>query len=158
MNSPQRAEEQLTKRHLAELREGSGLTDETIVRAGIYSTYEPQIIRGYLNWRSGGGELGCCLAIPYPDLSGNINGFARLKPDNPRRGEGGKTVKYEQPIGIPPRAYFDTGGGRGGQDARSTARRHRRRKEGPRLRPGRLPLRRPWRRVELAEEADGQSE
>lgn len=46
------------------------------------------------------------LVFPYCDLEGRYNGFARTRPHKPRKDSKGKVVKYEQPKGTPPRAYF----------------------------------------------------
>lgn len=70
---------------LKKLRE-SGLTDTTIRE-------------NQLRTRDGALEL------LYRDLSGETNCFARTRPHNPRYKDG-KPVKYEQPKGSPPRAYF----------------------------------------------------
>lgn len=53
----------LTSGHLEDLRR-SGLTDETITRAGIYSATEAGI-RDVLHYAAGPG-----MVIPYPDLNG----------------------------------------------------------------------------------------
>lgn len=46
------------------------------------------------------------LVIPYRDLEGKVNGFARVRPHMARKGKNGKPIKYEQPKGEPLRAYF----------------------------------------------------
>ncbi|QDT39231.1 DUF3854 domain-containing protein [Stratiformator vulcanicus] len=46
------------------------------------------------------------LVFPYPNLNGEFNDFSRKKPHNPRVTDSGKIIKYEQPAGSPPRAYF----------------------------------------------------
>jgi putative DNA primase/helicase len=103
-------------RDLAGLRE-SGLTDETIRENGIYtvggSTKEDWIkLATILNqlperppkeipWFCRGGGL----VFPYRDLDGTPNDFVRVRPHEPRTRDG-RPVKYEQPAGVPPRAYF----------------------------------------------------
>lgn len=92
----------LDPRHLAELR-ASGLSDETIAAARIYSATAGQVTEllgcRYRNYDLNG------MAFPYPDVDGNLNGYARVKPDRPRDRDG-KSVKYESPLGRPSRAYF----------------------------------------------------
>ncbi len=46
------------------------------------------------------------LVFPYRDLDGTVNCFARRRPHDPRLDKDGKPIKYEQPAGIPSRAYF----------------------------------------------------
>src|SRR5262245_57908238 len=45
------------------------------------------------------------LVIPYRDLDGKVNGFARRRPHDPPIIDG-KPAKYLQPTGSPLRAYF----------------------------------------------------
>jgi hypothetical protein len=102
-NDPQSV---LTPRHLAGLRD-SGLSDQTIAEEGFHSEVEVSRIRKLLNWKKYGVDLGPCLVIPFRDLAtGELNCFARLKPDRPRRSRDGKgVVKYEQPVGATNRIY-----------------------------------------------------
>ena len=97
----------LLPQHLADLRR-SGLSDETIAAAGLYSIDDPQEAARILSWGRPAEWLEACLVYPFPDVQGRMSGFARLKPDQPRA-ERGKAVKYEQPRGAPPRAYFPPG-------------------------------------------------
>ena len=60
----------------------------------------PTTIRKMLRWDAP-GSIGPCLGIPFPDASGQYNGYARLKPDNPRCDKQGKSVRYESPRGKP---------------------------------------------------------
>src|SRR5262249_51762667 len=60
--------------HRAELR-ASGLTDETIARAGLYSAPERQV-RDLLGYGAGPG-----LVFPYPALNGSAGEYARVKLD-----------------------------------------------------------------------------
>ncbi|MGI6417128.1 MAG: DUF3854 domain-containing protein [Thermoguttaceae bacterium] len=95
----------LSAHHLADLR-GSGLSDETITRAGLRTITDPLEIGRVLGWGKPVSTLGPCLYIPFPDpLTGKPNGFARLKPTRQRPGGG----KYEQPKGAGLRAYFTPG-------------------------------------------------
>lgn len=83
----------------------SGLTDETI-RANLLRTECDSVtLAGILNWTA--GSLSCAggLVIPYRNLAGKVNCFARVRPHRPRI-QDGKPIKYEQPVGEPPRAYF----------------------------------------------------
>lgn len=113
----------LSSKHLADLRM-SGLSDETIAAAGLYTEAEGDQVRDLLGgWLSvkNARKLGACLAFPYfgpagepmayADKDGRSHTFVRLKPDNPRdnKKEKGKKIKYEGPVGTPTRAYFPPG-------------------------------------------------
>lgn len=98
----------LSLAHLAHLRE-SGLTDETIAAAGIYSIYSPRDLAaaiGHRSWPQGGGGV----ATPYfrPSLADPV--LVRVRPDHPRvetRPDGRKRpVKYEHPLGVPLGVYY----------------------------------------------------
>jgi hypothetical protein len=92
--------------HLDDLRR-SGLTDETIVACRFFSVADPSTIARCLGWKPPADSLGPCLAIPFPDLKGDFNGYVRLKPDRPRKIKtDGKFAKYESPRGKGNRAYF----------------------------------------------------
>ena len=100
----------LLPEHLVDLR-NSGLSDETIRAARIYSETDPKKIRLALRWRRPADCLGHCLAFPFPDLDGRLNGFVRFKPNNPRtevKKDGTfRLIKYENPMGTGIiRAYF----------------------------------------------------
>ncbi|MEO0069700.1 MAG: hypothetical protein ABIK18_02770, partial [candidate division WOR-3 bacterium] len=88
----------LDPRHLEDLRR-SGLTDETIRAAGIY-TVQPDEIRKKL----GGGDAGVvsAYAIPYP----GCEGFERYRLFYE---EGQTGPKYRQPPGTPNRLYVPPG-------------------------------------------------
>jgi putative DNA primase/helicase len=99
----------LLPQHLADLRK-SGLTDETIAACRFRSVADETEAGRILNWRGPARGLGPFLAIPFFDLDGKSNCFIRLKPDRPRASKkGGKTVKYESPVGKSNRAYFPPG-------------------------------------------------
>jgi putative DNA primase/helicase len=99
----------LLPRHLDDLRK-SGLTDETIAACGFRSLQAPQRIQQVLRWQRYKGELGDCLLIPFPDANGKPTGYARLKPDRPRKGrEDGKPIKYESPKGVSNLPFFPPG-------------------------------------------------
>lgn len=79
--------------HLAQLRK-SGLTDETVTLAGLYSEAKSKPIAEILNWRwsNGGG-----LIFPFRDYDSRKQVAARVKPDSPRlREPKKKPIKYEQ--------------------------------------------------------------
>lgn len=86
------------RKHLHE----SGLTDETIDIAGIYSATDPLEAGCLLNW-SGPGRVPS-IVFPQFDRDGKVCGHI-LRPDAPRERDG-KTVKYETPVDSEPRLYF----------------------------------------------------
>lgn len=92
--------------HRAELH-ASGLTDETIERAGIYSEADQRKLQHLLGWAKPPKKMGAAIVFPYHAPDGT-NGYARLKPDNKRKREG-KPVKYESPKGRPNEVYFPPG-------------------------------------------------
>jgi len=87
--------------HLADLRR-SGLSDETIRDARIYSEWDGRKIAELLHWRGDAKQLGASCIYPYKQLDGAFNCYARVRPDRPRANGG----KYEAPLGIGNRAYF----------------------------------------------------
>lgn len=102
----------LLENHLQDLR-ASGLSDEQVKNAGLYSESDPERIAKLLNWKGGAEKLGPCLVIPYLGVDGQPTGYHRLKPDHPRKiakasGEV-RAIKYEAPVGEPNRAYFPPG-------------------------------------------------
>jgi hypothetical protein len=68
----------LLPRHLADLR-ASGLTDETLRSAGVYTETDPGEVARLLNqpavWAAARGP---CLVLPYPAADGSPTGYARL--------------------------------------------------------------------------------
>jgi hypothetical protein len=95
----------LTAKHLKDLRK-SGLSDQQIAACGFYSVTDPDAVSRHLKWAKPARSLGNCLSIPYP----GADGYARLKPDNPRRDKKtGKPIKYEAPKGTPNRLYVPPG-------------------------------------------------
>jgi hypothetical protein len=108
------AELPLWSRHLDELR-ASGLTDDSIRANGLHTSYDKVEVAEILNqlpdgagkqipeFCGMGGIAG--LIFPYRNLAGEVNCFARVKPCFPRIRDG-KPVKYEQPKGSTPRAYY----------------------------------------------------
>ena len=91
----------LLPQHLADLRR-SGLSDETIRAAGIYSESDGREVARLLRWNGDARQLGPCLVLPYRQLDGTLNCHVRLRPDHPRPNAG----KYEAPLGVGNRAYF----------------------------------------------------
>lgn len=83
----------MTPEHLAHLRT-SGLSDETIALAGLYSLRSPGAVAealGYKAWRHGGGAIAFPIVRPGradPEL-------VRVRPDQPRIRKS-KPVKYDQ--------------------------------------------------------------
>jgi putative DNA primase/helicase len=99
----------LLPQHLTDLRR-SGLSDETVAACRFRSETDPVAVAGLLNWKTPAVGLGPCLVIPFADADGNVNGYARVKPDRPRaRKQDGKPQKYEAPYRKPNRAYFPPG-------------------------------------------------
>lgn len=101
------ARSRLSDKHLADLR-ASGLTFETIARAGFRTERDPKVIDDLLKRRDG-KRLGDCLLLPYIDLDGRpVAGYVRAKPDSPptAKKEGAKPAKYLSPTKAPLRVYF----------------------------------------------------
>lgn len=96
----------LSPQHVADL-ESSGLTAETIERAGVYSESKNQPIADILGWSWRGGGA---LVFPFRDYDSGAQISARVKPDKPRSKttEKGRTkpVKYEQAIGTGAIPFF----------------------------------------------------
>jgi putative DNA primase/helicase len=101
------AHPQLWQQHLDELRQGSGLSDETIIRCGLTTETDGIYIAKKLGWYRAASALGPVLEIPFYDAAGNKTDYSRFKPSTPRINEDtGKPNKYESPIGSGNRAYF----------------------------------------------------
>lgn len=85
----------------------SGLSDQTIESAGIY-TAEGGAIRDILKWqpRSFGWGRGMVFPFCFPDEPEPT--YQRVKLDFPRESDDG-VIKYESPRGAPNRAYFPSG-------------------------------------------------
>ncbi len=81
----------------------SGLTDETIEAAGIYSVTDPREAGKLLNW-DGAGPVPA-IVFPHYDEDGNES-FHVLRPDNPVERKNGSKPKYESPRGSGPRFYY----------------------------------------------------
>ena len=91
--------------HHRQQLEASGLTAETIEAAGIYSGQSYPALAHMLNWHKYPPKHGPAIVFPYRDPDGTLNGYRKVKPDNPRR-RGKKPVKYEAPRGERIRAYL----------------------------------------------------
>ena len=92
--------------HLRELR-ASGLTDETIIAAGIRSETSRDVISAILHCRAS-KRAAPAIVFPYYDADGK-NGYSRIKPDTPRTDPtSGKPVKYESPRNVSNRIYLPT--------------------------------------------------
>jgi putative DNA primase/helicase len=106
---PAKAEEgrrmspRLLPHHLDDLRK-SGLTDETIAKADVYSEVDYRKISTLLNWRRPQKTLAPALVFPFYDENGR-NGFYRIKPDRPRVRDK-KPFKYESPFGGGNKPYY----------------------------------------------------
>jgi hypothetical protein len=95
----------LLPHHRQDLQQGSGLSDETIIRAGLFSEQDAAKLQALLRWDRPATTLCAALVFPFRRITGEFSGFARIRPDSPRLSYG-KPVKYEQPSGEPNRAYF----------------------------------------------------
>jgi hypothetical protein len=99
--------------HLADLRERSGLSEQTILAAGIRSLAPGEWPR-YLSQRLA-PEVQTCYLIPYPEA----DGFYRVKLFPPISDKDGHTVRYYQPAGT---ARGSSRRGRGGTSPRRCGR------------------------------------
>ena len=97
----------LSKEHLAELK-ASGLTNETIELANIYTETSSTNICKLLNCDNPGAINGASKALVFPF---GYDGFSRLKLDHPRARKSNKTkqIKYEAPWGSTQHPYFPPG-------------------------------------------------
>jgi len=93
--------------HYRELQ-ASGLTDETIQSAGIYSEARYDALSQILNRRRWPKRCAPAWVIPFRTPDGRETGYARVKPDNPRQ-SGDKPVKYESPRDRTNEVYFPPG-------------------------------------------------
>lgn len=98
---------EISEAHRAHLRT-SGLTDETIELAGIYTERDPGEMAKLLNWRGAPRGVGTAIVFPFflPDAAQPY--MARLKFDTPLAAKGDKDSvrKYEQPRERPVGPYF----------------------------------------------------
>ncbi len=96
----------LLPHHLKDLR-ASGLSDETIRCAGIYSEEGHLRIATILNRKKWSRKCGSVLVFPFKDETGAVV-LQRVKPDNPPK-RNGKPAKYLSPSGSQVRAYIPPG-------------------------------------------------
>ena len=92
----QESEHQLHQDHFQDLRR-SGLSDATIARMGFIAL-RPHDIKF--------PDVETAYTIPYHDLEGRINGFARQRLFPPRKTKDGHTQKYSQPAGTTAHLYL----------------------------------------------------
>ena len=89
--------------HLRKLRD-SGLSDETVRDAGIYSEHDRTKLARMMNRQSWPLRMGAALVLPYFGEGGDIVQH-RVRPDNPPK-QGKNTAKYLSPTGAVVRVYF----------------------------------------------------
>src|SRR5262245_7112432 len=87
----------LLKRHLAELREGSGLPLEVIRERGYRSVLVSKGDLADLGFATYQQQVPA-LIVPVCPPDGS-NGLYQIKPDHPRTDKDGKTIKYETQAG-----------------------------------------------------------
>jgi len=85
-----------------------GISDDAAKRHGLYTETNYAKLAAMLGWKRYPKKMGPAVVIPYPDAAGNFNGYAKLRPDNPRQ-RLDKPVKYEAPKGHSPRPYLPHG-------------------------------------------------
>lgn len=94
----------LIPQHIKHLKE-SGIDKRTASANRVYSVSDPIEAASMLKWASPSDSLVPAIAFPFRNRHGKPTGFTRLRPDHPRLKDG-RSVKYEQPIGVSCRAYF----------------------------------------------------
>lgn len=94
----------LLPHHEEDLR-SSGLTDETIEAAGIYSEEDRNKLAVMLNRKSYPQKHGAALVFPFRDEAGTVV-LNRVKPTHPPKKNGKVKSKYMAPTGQAVRAYF----------------------------------------------------
>ena len=92
--------------HVAELRK-SGLSDETIAAAELYSETSVVKVKALLETKTFPSRCLPGLVFPFTNAEGK-NGYCRIRPDHPRT-SGGRPVKYESPRGQPNQIYLPPG-------------------------------------------------
>jgi putative DNA primase/helicase len=97
----------LLPHHKKELIDGSGLSEETVLKAGIRSETNVKKVKTLLNWSRMSARSATGIVFPFPDQEGKPNGYCRFKPDSPRKDRAsGKPVKYESPRGAANHVYY----------------------------------------------------
>ena len=89
---------QLFQHHIDDLRR-SGLTDETIRLAQVYSLRDPERISQLLGWEFPAKAMGPCLVFPFFDLAGEPTGYSPVEAGQPRAWWTASRSKYESPFG-----------------------------------------------------------
>lgn len=97
----------LLPHHLAHLRT-SGLADNTITAAGIYSETDPKKVAALLGRAKSFSTFAPAIVFPYKTATG-ANGYYRVRPDTGRRDRNDKAVKYESPVELPNQIYLPPG-------------------------------------------------
>jgi hypothetical protein len=97
----------LTAPHLDDLR-ASGLTDETIKAAALFTEADPMKVGVLLNWKGPAKKLGPCLVFTFVGLDGKPTGYANVKATNPLPDKKDKAKRrfYLNPKDKPIQAYF----------------------------------------------------
>ncbi len=98
------SDRKLCRQHIDKLKL-SGLSDETIRLAGVYSETDPDRVSKLLAWEFPAKALGPCLVFPFVDTKGEPTTYSRVRPDKPRL-VNGKLAKYESPVGRPNEVYL----------------------------------------------------
>lgn len=93
--------------HVAHLR-ASGLTDDTIAAAGIYSETDPRKVCSLLGRRKAFSSFAPAIIFPFKTATGS-NGYYRARPDTPRRDRNDRPIKYESPVELPNQIYLPPG-------------------------------------------------
>lgn len=95
---------ELFPKHLEHLR-ASGLTEQTIREAGIYSTANAAEVAAILNWKNPITKHSKGIVFPFYSLDGKVVLY-RFRPDRPRLDAEDKEIKYESPVGSEVYPYF----------------------------------------------------
>lgn len=118
--------ERIVVKEHAENLQSSGLTEETIRLAGLYTEFDPKVLAPMLRWKSWPRSvMGSALVFPYRKPGNSEPSYCRVRPTKPKTymAKGKKKVrKYEQPDNTPTAPYFPPRGVASGalRDASST--------------------------------------
>jgi putative DNA primase/helicase len=93
--------------HHREHLHASGISDDTIKAAGLYTEHKPAALAALLGWQRPAKKIAPALIFPFKSADG-ANGYCRARPDRPRIRDG-EPVKYESPIGRPNQVYIPPG-------------------------------------------------
>ena len=95
--------------HAEELKDGSGLSDETIHANGLYTETSVVALKSKLN-KQYRRSCGPALVFPYLNAAkGRFSDYERVKPQRPANYGASKGPKYESPKGERTRIYFPAG-------------------------------------------------